>query len=209
MPRIYDLTGQRFGKLTVIQRHGTYHSPGGAKQSTWLCLCDCGNTNITTTGRLRGGYTKSCGCLKNECTPGQTHGLSKTPEHKAWTHMRARCNNPNNNRFKNYGARGIKVCHRWLNSFEAFYSDMGPRPSKKHSLDRIDNDGDYTPDNCRWATNRQQVNNMTRNVMIEYGGTTKTMSQWARHFGFKPSTLGARLRKGWPIEKALTTPVHN
>jgi hypothetical protein len=138
----------------------------------------------------------------------QKHGMIKTPEYFTWRGMRQRCENPNCRNFPRYGARGIKVCERWIESFTNFFSDMGPRPSNQHSLDRIDNDGDYAPANCRWATRLEQMNNREINKLITHDGVTLPISEWARIKSIRRDTLHNRIfRLGWSSERALTTPV--
>lgn len=132
---------------------------------------------------------------------------NKTPEYKAWSAMRHRCLNHNNKSYHNYGGRGIAVCERWLDNFDAFIEDMGKRPSRRHQLDRIDNDGNYEPDNCRWATPSQQMNNVRYNDRITIEGQTKTAAQWCRHFGINRSTFGSRRERGWSDIDALTRPL--
>ncbi len=133
----------------------------------------------------------------------ERHGLSKTPEHKAWRAMRDRCCNPCCVRYPLYRGRGIQVCRRWLDSFENFWDDMGPRPSDKHSLDRIDNNGDYTPKNCRWATQVQQINNYSRNIMIG----NQTLKQYCNANTLLYDTIKSRILRGWSVEEATQTPV--
>ena len=136
-----------------------------------------------------------------------THGMSYTPEWHSWMAMRQRCHYPSSINYPNYGGRGIKVCDRWMNSFEAFYKDMGPRPEGM-SLERVDNDKDYSPDNCTWATTPEQGTNQRTNRLITHDGETLTMMQWSRRTGLSKHVIYRRLKKGWSIEKTLTTPLH-
>lgn len=153
MSNFKRLEGERFGKLTVMSR-AENNSTG---QSYWNCICDCGNQKQIRGGHLTSGNIVSCGCHAREKST--KHGMSKSPEYKAYYNMIKRCYYENDNRYSDYGGRGIKVCPRWLSSFENFVTDMGAKPSKKHSIDRIDVDGDYSPDNCRWATVEEQERN--------------------------------------------------
>ncbi len=140
--------------------------------------------------------------------PARTHGESrKTPEYRAWLNMRCRCFNPCVSSYMRHGGRGIVICDRWLHSYPNFLEDMGRRPSLKHSLDRIDNDGNYTPENCRWATRTEQNRNMVTNTLVELRGRTQCISAWAEEIGISPPGLYMRLFKlGWSVEKSLTTP---
>ncbi len=135
-----------------------------------------------------------------------THGLTGTPEHAVWKTMRMRCNNPNNKSYPRYGGRGIKICERW-NDFENFLADMGERPRKGLQVERINNDGDYCPENCEWNTPKVQANNRSSNRSLTYDGRTQNISQWADELGFQPSTLLMRANLGWDVHKILTTPV--
>lgn len=132
------------------------------------------------------------------------HGMHDSPENLAWRHMLDRCYNPNSQRYDRYGARGIRVCAQWKNSFEAFFADMGNRPTPKHSLDRIENDGDYEPGNCRWATRAEQSRNRSDNVHLEFDGRSQTIAEWAREIGIGTKTLSCRLAAGWSVEESLT-----
>jgi hypothetical protein len=156
--RLLNLNGKVFGRLTVLERH----SPRGGKKIFWLCRCSCGKECIVMGSNLRAGFTRSCGCLFREQVGARirTHGMSGTREYHTWTSMVGRCTRPHYPSFRNYGGRGIKVCKRWLGAkgFANFLKDMGARPSDM-SLDRINNDGDYKPSNCRWATDEMQRKN--------------------------------------------------
>ena len=155
-----DLTGQRFGRL-VVKRRTDNAKYGGAR---WLCTCDCGENTTCLSGNLRGGKSKSCGCFNKEIAikTRTTHGMSGTREYVTWRSMKNRCQNPNSTVFDHYGGRGITICKEWVDSFETFYRDMGDKPNGL-TLDRIDTNGDYTPSNCRWATQSVQCRNQRRN----------------------------------------------
>lgn len=172
----------------------------------WLCICDCGKSATPRTTDLRSGNTKSCGCLAADTR--RKHGLHKTPEYHVWADIKQRCFNQNSPEYENYGGRGITMCQRWVESYAAFYLDMGARPSKQHSIERVNNNGHYQPGNCRWATSQEQTLNMRRNRVIEFNGASKPISEWAKALGFHDPTLRARLtRLGWSIERSLTQPV--
>lgn len=184
------MIGFRSGKLTVISR----------SNSKWNCVCDCGGKKVVSGYKLKTFHVKSCGCLIKQS------GRSFHPNYKSWSSMRGRCLDGNNMGFKNYGGRGISICERW-SSFELFVKDMGVRPSKKHSLGRINNDGNYEPSNCRWETAREQANNRRNNVTLTARGETKTIQQWCRHNGWEQSLIYYRLKRGWTEERACTQPL--
>lgn len=200
---VKDITGQKFNSLTAVRwlRNTRY----GAE---WLCLCDCGTEREVRASNLRSGAVKSCGCkmrsrLRELRT---THGMSRTPEWNSWEAMLKRCRESAHKHFHRYGGRGISVCDRWL-SFENFYADMGPRPSPQHSIDRIDNDGNYEPANCRWATAVDQQNNRSTNIVLSLNGRSQSVALWARELGIPENTLRARVRHGWADEDVLLRPV--
>lgn len=197
---VIDETGNRYGRLVVLKRAG-YRE----RNATWHCKCDCGNHCVTTGTKLRLGRKRSCGCLIRDTVT--THGLTNTPEYHAWTIMKQRCTNPNNANYPRWGGRGISVCARWLTSFENFYADMGPRPDPDRSLDRRDNDGDYTPENCRWATRSQQGQNKRNNVLLTHRGITQCLAAWSRDVDLDEKVLSKRLQLGWSDGRALTTPL--
>lgn len=191
-----DLTGHRFNRLVVMYESSERTKSGKVQ---WICKCDCGNETITTSAHLLSGHTKSCSCLQKEVVrriDNSTHKMVRTPTYNAWLGMKSRCYNKSNVSYQSYGEKGIIVCKRWLNSFENFLSDMGERPSSKHSLDRIDNDGNYSKENCRWADVYTQANNKSTNVFIECFGETKTLKEWARTLKISYNKLSKMHRKG-------------
>lgn len=199
-----DITGLKVGRLTVL--HANQTSFDG---NYWICECECGNVIEALSGNLRQGHTRSCGCLKRDIwlKARTSHNLSKRPEYKVWKSLRKRIHNPNDERYASYGGRGLTVDPRWDESFEVFLQDMGHRPGPGYSIDRVDNDQGYWPDNCVWATNKSQANNRRTSRILEYRGVSKTLAQWADELGISRHNLQARIGRGWSVEKALETPV--
>lgn len=198
MPKALDLTNQKFGRWTVISLSNSHKGKG----RYWNCQCECGNEALVSGGTLRSGASKSCGCFKVEMQT--SHGMYNTPEYRAWVDMKTRCLKEDHKSYHNYGGRGIKICNRWLESFENFYSDMGNRPSNKHSLDRINNDSDYEPNNCRWTTSKEQNSNKRTNTAIEFNGEINTRTKWAEILGINHETIRFRLSHGWEVKDAFT-----
>lgn len=182
MPPLLDIKGQKFGRLTVIER---VHVPN-ARNAMWRCLCECGEYSIAAGPNI-GRTTFSCGCWVRESNSrlNKTHGMTKSSEFGIWAGMKQRCTNPNDFNWSNYGGRGITVCERWRHSFENFYADLGPRPSKKHSLDRIDQNGHYEKSNCRWATIAVQNRNTRRTNLVEIDGINLCILDWCSVLGVK------------------------
>lgn len=274
MGRLMDLTGQRFGRLTVVEMADMHITPKGRNVYMWKCRCDCGNRTIVSTSSLRSGNTKSCGCYHKEkaheanyedlsgkrfgrlvaiegfkkngefywkckcdcgkqaevlpqhlkrnlirscgCLRAETssqinrkHGMKETRLYKAWLDMKARCYNSNDTNYKNYGGRGITVCDEWKNDFMNFYNwaiANGYRDDL--TIDRINVDGNYEPNNCRWATYKEQANNTRANIILEYKGRKQTMAEWAEEIGMNYVTFQRRIKNyKWSVEKAIETPV--
>ncbi len=206
-----DLTGLKFGKLTVIERTTDYISPSGNKIARWLCKCDCGNLSKINGASLKRG-TSSCGCLQKEMvrTRRTKHQKSGTRLYRIWKGIQTRCYNPNHHSYKHYGGEGKGVCDEWRD-FAPFYEwSMSNGYEDKLSIDRIDNSKGYAPDNCRWVSNKTQQNNTRRNHFITYNGKTQTLSQWAEEYNIPRNLLCKRLNElKWDIKRALTEPKHN
>lgn len=204
MRKLIDLTGQKFGRLTVIKT-GSKDKKG---KHRWLCKCECRNTKEVRGSSLRSGRTRSCGCLKREIrqtgNSGRIHGMWGSREYFTWMGMKKRCFNKNDPAYKNYGGRSITVCKEWLgrNGFVNFYEDMGKRLSGT-SIDRINNNLGYFKENCRWATRKQQQRNKRNNKLITYKGKTLCLAEWSEKLNIKYYTIQKRLHYGWSIEKAF------
>lgn len=200
---IKDLSGQRFGKLTVLSfdsvKRGRAH---------FKCICDCGTECVKMGWLLSSGKTRSCGCLAVNNTDQTTHGLSKTHLYGVWRTMKSRCYNPKSQHYKNYGARGIEVCDEWKNDFMAFHAWAMENGYKEGlTIDRISVNGNYEPSNCRWTTQKAQCNNKTNNRLVEFNGRTWTLHELADEYGIKYTTLWMRINKyHWTIEKSLEAP---
>lgn len=201
MGKFLDLSGHKYHRLTVLRR--ALVQPGG--NIVFICLCECGRTINVTGDKLRSGNTKSCGCLKHDVLT--THGESKHPLYMVWYNMVRRCADQTDIGWKNYGGRGIKVCSEWTgeNGLVNFITDMPPRPFGK-SLERKDNNGPYSKENCYWATRAEQSRNMRTNRFIEYAGLRMCVPDWAAKASINPDTLWQRLKSGWSMERALIPP---
>ena len=209
-----DITGQKFNRLTAIEYIGS-----DKKRSVWRFRCDCGAEVISLAKTVKGGLRKSCGCLKKErlsaaaSRQNTTHGLSKSSLFKKYVAMRNRCERPSCNAYKNYGARGIKICDEWLGAdgflhfyhwaMESGYNDFAIGSC---TIERIDNNGPYAPWNCRWATRKEQANNTRKNVFLTYNGKTQTLAMWSEETGLVDETIRYRINHGWTVEEALTIP---
>lgn len=194
---------EKFGRLTVVKvgfhnkKRGSYHM---------ICECDCGETVSVREDCLTTGNTKSCGCLQKESAKNNSHhGMWNTRVYSIWAGMKTRCKTKHKKSHL-YGNKGVSVCKRW-EKFEHFLEDMGLPPSDKHSIDRIDGNGNYEPSNCRWATAKQQANNMSSNKLLTFKGKTQTLANWSFELGIKSNTLAYRLLRGWSIDRAFTQAV--
>jgi predicted small secreted protein len=197
-----DLTNMKFGRLLVLgQAERT-----NPKKIRWSCLCDCGNQLSVSAGNLSRSHTISCGCIQKENTSKANSKYvvrSRTPTYNSWASMITRTTSKSHKSYKIY--KDLGVCTRWLNSFDDFVVDMGIRPDKT-TLDRIDNKKGYFPENCRWATKKEQQNNLSSNVIIEWSGEKLNIQQWAEKLNISRDVLRGRIRLGWSIEKTLSTP---
>ena len=199
------MIGNKYGRLEVL----SYINTDKHRNKVYLCKCECGNTTITTADSLKKGHTRSCGCLQKEKV--STHHKSNTRLYKVWMDMRGRCNYKKGHDYKHYGCRGIKVCDDWMHDFQTFYdwaikSGYKEAPKGECTLDRIDVNGDYCPENCRWVDRKIQANNRTDNRVITYNNESHTLAEWSEILGVKYPTLAARLNKyKWPVEQAFST----
>lgn len=201
-----DLTGIRFGKLTVVERDCGDIGTG----AYWICRCDCGNYSVASTSNLKKGASKSCGCSKKENKSNLSHGMSNSKLYKVWVAMKRRCENKADSGYHNYGGRGIAVCEEWKNDFVSFCKwamDNGYKEGL--TIDRINNDGNYSPENCRWATRKEQASNLRKTIFLEYCGERYSLSQWGDITGYGSHAIYDRVFiRGWAVEDALSIPVN-
>ncbi len=200
-----DLTGKRFGRLTVIKR--APNSPS-SPSTRWFCVCDCGKEKIVYAPRLKDGTSVSCGCYGRERVKEAAikHGGRSTRLYHIWAMIKQRTSNPNHTAYNNYGGRGIQICDEWRNDFPAFRTwAISAGYTDQLSIDRIDNDGNYEPSNCRWVDTREQNRNQRQNIILEFNGKTQLMIDWARELGITEQALHRRINVlHWPLERALT-----
>lgn len=209
MAKRIDITGMKFGRLTVMD----YHHTNASQYACWRCRCDCGKVVVVPGKSLRTGNTKSCGCLNIDAATERiisfntAHSGAHTRLFRIWSSIKTRCENPNAINYKDYGGRGIKLCEEW-HTFELFRDwALANGYADNLSIDRIDVDGIYEPSNCRWATNSEQANNRRTNRIIEFNGEKKTLKQWAETLGISGEALSKRLQsQNFTFESALTTP---
>jgi hypothetical protein len=202
-----EMAGRRFGTVTALRVAPEARTRTKFK---WVCLCDCGQEFTTCGGKLRCGDVVSCpDCSRERVRLSRVvHGMRRTAEYRIWTHIKSRCFNTRVPEFKHYGGRGITMCERWRESFADFLADMGPRPSALHSVDRHpNNDGNYEPGNCRWATPKAQANNTRSNRKVTVAGETRNMTQWAESIGVRREVIHKRLKRGIEGDRLLAEPV--
>ena len=203
-----DLTGKKFGRLTVVERAPDHIQSNGRRRIMWRCICDCGAETIVHGDNLKAGKVQSCKCMAIERMHEQfaTHHQSDTKLYNVWCSIKRRCYNPNSAYYEDYGGRGISMCDNWRNSFEEFAlwaNQSGYNDGL--SIDRIDYNGDYGPSNCRWVTAKEQANNRRSNILISFNGETHNIKQWSEITSIPYSKLHQRYRAGWGAERMLTT----
>jgi len=204
-----DFTGRTFGRWTVLHRDGKKN-----EAIAYLCRCQCGTERRLQASWLNTGKSASCGCVAIEklISRNMRHGSGNRRLRRVFKGMKDRCLKPNHEYFPDYGGRGISICERWLrgdgdsSGYKCFVIDMGDRPSPAHTLERIDNDKGYSPDNCKWATRAEQMLNRRNTIKMTFNGVTKPMAVWSRELGIPWGALRQRLLRGWSDERSLTTP---
>lgn len=200
MKKVKNLIGQKFNKLSVIQR--AKNSKSG--NIRWLCKCECGKYTIVSSQNLKTGHTKSCGCLNKNATY-ITHNKSKTKLYKIWQGMKKRCFNKNEEHYKYYGERGIIVCDEWKNDFMSFYNwAINNEYKDNFTIERIDVNGNYEPSNCKWVTFQEQGYNKTNSKLYELNGEIKCLSQWCKLYNVDYHLVYKRLQRGWDLKSSLT-----
>jgi hypothetical protein len=200
-----NLVGQRFGRWTVLEQRSVQSPHDHQARTMATCICECGTVSIVDAANLRYGLSKSCGCYRRERPI--TTGLSGHPFYKIWRGMISRCDNLEHPAYRLYGALGVYVCERWKNDLLAFAGDIGPRPGPEYSVDRIDPDGPYSPDNCRWANPTTQQNNRRTTVYVTIGEETHRVPEWLQIFHISRSTYTGRRQRGMSARDALATPI--
>lgn len=212
MKNIRDLTGEKFGRLTVSARAQDHVRPSGQRERMWLCRCECGQEKVILGERLKCGITKSCGCFRKERARelqkmhwkhGHSSSTGSTREYHSWRSMLQRCYKPTSSGYHCYGGRGITVCDEWRSDFARFLKDMGERPIGK-SLDRIENDKNYCKENCQWSAPKRQSRNRQQSMLISVGGETRQVDDWADFTGINRSTIKNRIDRGWTPTEAVT-----
>ena len=207
-----SLVGQIFTRLTVLKYVGKIKSTGGTRRYFWMCRCSCGNTTLAAASDLKGGKKMSCNCLRDEKAAALklTHGCARVgrmhPIYQCWANMRLRCSNPKSLSYQWYGGKGIEVCERWL-TFRNFLAHMGPKWRSGLEIDRISSSGHYEPGNCKWSTRKEQMRNVSGNVWYELDGVRKVSADWCNSIGGNHRVVSQRLKLGWSLREALTTPV--
>lgn len=201
MANVKDLAGQVFGRLTALRMAGM----DDHGKAMWECSCECGAVKVVCGSHLRNGHTKSCGCFRRDTASADRteHGMTGSPEWRAWNTMKRRCGEAAFQGYQNYGGRGIAVCNEWIDSFESFFAHVGPRPSRGHSIDRVDVNGNYEPGNVRWATREEQNRNRRSNILITAHGKTLTAAEWSRSMGMSNGAVRMRIRRGDSPEQAV------
>jgi hypothetical protein len=213
--RAVDLSGKKFGLLTVVDQAPNQICPSGKQRSVWNCVCECGGTKTTAAVHLRTGAVKSCGCSRSgyslvpsgNAISAPKHRMSSTAEYQSWAAAKKRTTDKNDRSYPRYGGRGIKMSDAWISDFTTFLRDMGPRPPGT-SLDRIDNDGPYSRENCRWATRVEQARNRRSTVLFRIGDDERTLTEWSKISGIPEPRIWKRVNTlGWPIERAVYEPI--
>jgi len=206
--------GSVFGRWVTIGERYRERAGSGDWSHRVLCRCTCGTEKPVRTLYILNGKSKSCGCLNLEVTSARntTHGHSihRTPEYRAWGNIKTRCTNPNGIGYRYYGGRGISVCPRWMASFTDFLADMGKKPGPAYDIDRKNVNGNYSAENCRWATKKENANNRTNNVRYAFNGESLTaLEWWARQTGISQKAVRARLTAGWEVSRAISQPIRS